>query len=141
MVRILRLLRQQNPSVMFVLENVYGMRDADRDTITRTLGVSPLRLRASYITACRRDRYFWTNLPPCHLRKPKAAKNARLQRSYESFNDVLVSGQREAGEVARLSEPTKASCITKTWHMQWNLVQVRHACPRAPAQPTLHHSI
>eukprot|EP01047_Picozoa_sp_COSAG01_P082078 COSAG01_NODE_16620_length_1220_cov_1.271186_2_plen_56_part_01 len=44
-------------------ENVYGMPAADRDVITRAMGVTPVRLRACDVSPCRRDRYFWTNLP------------------------------------------------------------------------------
>jgi hypothetical protein len=39
------------------------MPAADRDVITRAMGVTPVRLRACDVSPCRRDRYFWTNLP------------------------------------------------------------------------------
>jgi hypothetical protein len=44
------------------------MPDADRDVITAELGVTPVRLRADDVSPCRRDRYFWSNLPSRGLR-------------------------------------------------------------------------
>ena len=47
----------------FILENVASMRDKDRDTITKALGVQPVMFCASLVSAQRRKRYFWTNIP------------------------------------------------------------------------------
>eukprot|EP01045_Picozoa_sp_COSAG04_P041384 COSAG04_NODE_12551_length_647_cov_0.883212_2_plen_43_part_01 len=41
---MLKIVRKARPWVVFVLENVYGMPAADRDTITKALGVTPVRL-------------------------------------------------------------------------------------------------
>ena len=41
---MLRIVRKARPSLVFVLENVYGMPAADRDAITKALGVTPVRL-------------------------------------------------------------------------------------------------
>lgn len=41
---MLKIVRKARPKVVFVLENVYGMPAADRDTITKALGVTPVRL-------------------------------------------------------------------------------------------------
>ena len=41
---MLKIVRKARPSVVFVLENVYGMPAADRDAITKALGVTPVRL-------------------------------------------------------------------------------------------------
>lgn len=56
-----RILQEVKP-MYFVLENVASMRDADRDIITRTLGVMPLMIDAAAVSAQERKRYFWTNL-------------------------------------------------------------------------------
>jgi len=49
---VLRIVRKARPWVVFVLENVYGMPAADRDTITKALGVTPVRLVST--SACTR---------------------------------------------------------------------------------------
>lgn len=47
----------------FILENVYSMRNSDRDIITKAIGVEPILFDASLVSAQRRKRYFWTNIP------------------------------------------------------------------------------
>lgn len=57
-----RILRETNPR-WFILENVASMPKKDRETITRELGVEPLLLDASLVSAQSRKRLFWTNIP------------------------------------------------------------------------------
>jgi len=57
-VRILKLL---NPRY-FILENVASMPKADRDIITREMGVEPIMIDASLVSAQSRKRLFWTNI-------------------------------------------------------------------------------
>lgn len=47
----------------FILENVASMPKADKDTITQTLGVEPILINASLVSAQSRKRLFWTNIP------------------------------------------------------------------------------
>lgn len=47
----------------FVLENVASMKAEDKDTITKAMGVEPIMFDASLVSAQRRKRYFWTNIP------------------------------------------------------------------------------
>lgn len=58
-VRILKLL---NPRY-FILENVASMPKADKDIITREMGVEPIMIDASLVSAQSRKRLFWTNIP------------------------------------------------------------------------------
>jgi DNA (cytosine-5)-methyltransferase 3A len=58
-VRVLRLL---NPK-WFILENVNSMPKADRDIITREMGVEFIMIDASLVSAQSRKRLFWTNIP------------------------------------------------------------------------------
>lgn len=47
----------------FILENVASMGKTDKDTITKAMGVEPIMICASLVSAQRRKRYFWTNIP------------------------------------------------------------------------------
>jgi len=47
----------------FILENVASMPKADKDTITQALGVEPIMINASLVSAQSRKRLFWTNIP------------------------------------------------------------------------------
>jgi DNA (cytosine-5)-methyltransferase 3A len=51
-----------NPTY-FILENVASMPKADRDIITKTMGVEPILINASLVSAQCRKRLFWTNIP------------------------------------------------------------------------------
>ena len=58
-VRILKLLEPK----YFILENVASMPKKDKDIITETLGVEPIMINASLVSAQQRKRLFWTNIP------------------------------------------------------------------------------
>lgn len=47
----------------FILENVASMPKADRDIITKEMGVEPILINASLVSAQCRKRLFWTNIP------------------------------------------------------------------------------
>jgi DNA (cytosine-5)-methyltransferase 3A len=57
-----RIKKECNPK-WFVLENVASMPKADRDIITREMGVDPVMFNASLVSAQCRKRLFWTNIP------------------------------------------------------------------------------
>ena len=57
--RILKLLKPR----YFILENVNSMPKADRDIITREMGVEPVMIDAALVSAQSRKRLFWTNIP------------------------------------------------------------------------------
>lgn len=57
-----RLKNECNPTY-FILENVASMPKADRDIITREMGVKPVLFNASLVSAQCRKRLFWTNIP------------------------------------------------------------------------------
>lgn len=51
----------------FILENVASMSKKDKDTITKELGVDPIMIDASLVSAQSRKRLFWTNIPGVKL--------------------------------------------------------------------------
>jgi len=57
-----RIKKECNPK-WFILENVASMPKADRDIITREMGVEPVMFNASLVSAQSRKRLFWTNIP------------------------------------------------------------------------------
>jgi DNA-cytosine methyltransferase len=57
--RILRLIKPK----WFILENVNSMPKKDRDIITKEMGVEPIMIDASLVSAQSRKRLFWTNIP------------------------------------------------------------------------------
>lgn len=61
-VRILKELQMVNPDVKFLLENV-RMKKEHQDIISSYLGVEPIMINNSLVSAQNRVRYYWTNIP------------------------------------------------------------------------------
>jgi len=57
-----RLLDECKPKY-FLLENVASMTNADRDTISKHMGVEPIFINSKLLSAQERRRYYWTNIP------------------------------------------------------------------------------
>jgi len=60
-VRALKEIRQTNPKVLFMLENV-NMKKEWRDIISKELGVEPIAFNSNLVSAQNRDRLYWTNI-------------------------------------------------------------------------------
>ena len=67
-VRILKFLKPK----YFILENVASMSLKDKEIITQQLGVEPILIDASLVSAQCRKRYFWTNIP--NIQQPEDRK-------------------------------------------------------------------
>ena len=61
-VDILNHIKELNPKVLFLQENVGSARKEDIGVMSRTLGVYPVRINSSLVVAALRDRYYWTNI-------------------------------------------------------------------------------
>ena len=57
----IRLLKEIKPKY-FLLENV-KMKKESMDVITKALGVEPIFINSSRVSAQNRQRYYWTNIP------------------------------------------------------------------------------
>lgn len=66
----IRILNEVKPKY-FILENVASMSNEARDLITETLGVQPIMINASLVSAQNRKRYFWTNIQGVTLPEDK----------------------------------------------------------------------
>jgi len=51
-----------NPNVFFMLENV-GMKKEYEDVITEYMGVNPIKINSSLVSAQNRKRLYWSNIP------------------------------------------------------------------------------
>lgn len=78
-VRILKEIQKINLNVKFLLENV-KMKIEHSDVISKILEVNPIRINSSLITACRRDRLYWTNIPNVTIPEP-------IDISFDDIND------------------------------------------------------
>lgn len=86
-----RILKEVNPKY-FLMENVV-MRKEDEAVITSMLGVKPVRINSSLVTAQLRDRLYWTNIPGVTIPEDKGIK----------LQDVISNGYAPV---------EKARCLT-----------------------------
>jgi DNA (cytosine-5)-methyltransferase 3A len=61
-VEILEHIKSLNPKVLFFQENVGSASKLDVGIMSRALGVYPVRINSSLVTAQLRDRYYWSNI-------------------------------------------------------------------------------
>jgi DNA (cytosine-5)-methyltransferase 3A len=61
-VDIINYIKSLNPNVLFLQENVGSASKLDVGIMSRCLGVYPVRINSSLVTAQLRDRYYWTNI-------------------------------------------------------------------------------
>jgi len=61
-VDILNHIKELNPNVLFLQENVGSAPKSDVGIMSRALGVYPVRINSSLVTAQLRDRYYWSNI-------------------------------------------------------------------------------
>lgn len=60
-IRILKELREVNPDIKFLLENV-NMKREHLGVISKYLEIYPVRINSNLVSAQNRDRFYWTNI-------------------------------------------------------------------------------
>lgn len=108
-----RLVKELKPKY-FLLENVTKLGKW-KDVISEALGVEPIRINSSLMTAQNRDRYYWTNIP-----------NVDVPEDKEKYLSDMIPGARGCGTRNGLNKETgkwtvpnftirkdgKANCLT-----------------------------
>jgi len=79
-----RILNEVKPKY-FLLENVASMKKADRETITKIIGIEPIMINSALVSAQHRKRLYWTNI--------KGIEQPEDKHIY--LKDVLESGYTE----------------------------------------------
>lgn len=82
-----RILKEVKPKY-FILENVASMPKEAKEIITKELGVEPIMINASLVSAQNRKRLFWTNIPNVTLPEDRGIllKDILENNVDESFN-------------------------------------------------------
>lgn len=102
-----RILKEVNPTYFF-MENVGSMKNSDRDFISSLMGVEPIRINSSLVSAQLRDRYYWTNIPGASIPEDKGI----------TFQSILENGftDREKARCLLVSESRPLMSNTKRFH-------------------------
>lgn len=70
---ILNYLKEVNSNILFLLENVKSRTDVI-ETITKEIGIKPVRINSNLVSAQNRDRYYWTNINNGVIEQPEDKK-------------------------------------------------------------------
>ena len=116
----LRILKLLNPRY-FILENVNSMPKADRDIITREMGVEPIMIDAALVSAQSRKRLFWTNIPVVGLPPDRGIRVKDILEPDGEEDDRMTTADgkayclkaRYSGATEKHSVETKQSTMVK----------------------------
>lgn len=109
-----RILKEINPKYFF-MENVI-MKKEDEQLISEMMGVKPIRINSSLVSAQLRDRLYWTNIPNVTIPKDKTIRlNDILNNGYsdrEKARALLVSDSRPLTSPNKMLHRYKGSGFT-----------------------------
>lgn len=98
-----RILKSVEPKY-FILENVASMSNDAKQEITDTLGVEPIMINASLVSAQRRKRLFWTNIPNVILPEDKSILLKDILEQKVDVNFTVKSVEFVPGGVGKKNE-------------------------------------
>ena len=122
----IRLLDEVKPKY-YLLENTHGNKEAT-NTITETLGVTPISINSKLVSAQNRPRYYWTNIPDI---KQPLDKGITTNDIFD-YSGVLADECRvkwlnsESGKKSvekgytKVNPYPKSGCLTALGHKKWN---------------------
>ena len=94
-IEILEHIKQLNPNVLFLQENVGSAAKLDVGIMSRALGVYPVRINSSLLTAQLRDRYYWTNIRTKQTMFDLVTDIPQPKDRGIMFKDIITSGKVE----------------------------------------------
>ena len=122
-VRVLRLCKPK----WFILENVASMPKADKDIITREMGVEPVMIDATLVSAQSRKRLFWTNIPVVGLPVDRGIRvKDILEPDGEEDKRMTTTDGKAYCLKARYSGATEKHSVETKQSTMVRLIQVGH---------------
>ena len=94
-VEILEHIKYLNPKVLFLQENVGSASKLDVGIMSRALGVYPVRINSSLVTAQLRDRYYWSNIRTKETMFDLVTDIPQPKDKKIMFKDIITGGRVE----------------------------------------------
>lgn len=117
-VRVWKELKAKNPNMYFLLENVV-MKKEWSDMISDILGVQPIKINSSLVSAQSRNRLYWTNIP--NVQQPidrglviEDVIEPIFSADYPSYLDGEYCGRKRKDMVKLSTE--KGACLTASMY-------------------------
>jgi site-specific DNA-cytosine methylase len=92
-VEILEHIKSLNQNVLFLQENVGSASKLDVGIMSRALGVYPVRINSSLVTAQLRDRYYWSNIKTIQTMFDTTTDIPQPKDKGILFKDIITSGE------------------------------------------------
>ena len=108
-VDILEHIKSLNPNVLFLQENVGSASKLDVGIMSRSLGVYPVRINSSLVTAQLRDRYYWSNIRTKETMFDVVTDIPQPKDRGVMFKDILTSGNTKREKATCLMERNEKS--------------------------------
>lgn len=103
-IEILEHIKSLNQNVLFVQENVGSASKLDVGIMSRALGVYPVRINSSLVTAQLRDRYYWSNIKTKETMFDLVTDIPQPDDRKIMFKDIITSGFVERMKSTALME-------------------------------------
>lgn len=123
-VKTLKALQKTNPNIKFLLENV-RMKKEHLDIISEQLGVSPILINSSLLSAQNRQRYYWANWKITQPQDRSILLKDIIEHGVsENFNlsNKLVNGLKNGSPAFKgrfkphTAETKKSYCLTARYY-------------------------
>jgi DNA-cytosine methyltransferase len=103
-IEILEHVRSLNPNVIFFQENVGSANKKDIGIMSRAMGLYPVRINSSLVTAQLRDRYYWTNIRTKQTMFDTVTDIPEPQDRGIMFKDILTDGYTDRDKARAILE-------------------------------------
>jgi DNA (cytosine-5)-methyltransferase 3A len=112
-VDILEHIKALNPKVLFLQENVGSASKLDVGIMSRALGVYPVRINSSLLTAQLRDRYYWSNIRTKETMFDVVTDIPQPKDKGIMFKDIITDGYVERVKSLALLESESRACTSQ----------------------------
>jgi DNA (cytosine-5)-methyltransferase 3A len=112
-VEILENIKSFNPNVLFLQENVGSAKKLDIGIMSRALGVYPVRINSSLVTAQLRDRYYWSNIRTKETMFDIVTDIPQPKDRKIMFKDIITDGKVERVKALALLESESRVCTSQ----------------------------
>ena len=112
-VEILEHIKSLNNKVLFLQENVGSASKLDVGIMSRALGVYPVRINSSLLTAQLRDRYYWSNIRTKETMFDVVTDIPQPKDKGIMFKDIITGGTVERVKALAILESESRACTSQ----------------------------
>ena len=129
-VRVLRIVKEKNPNVKFLLENVGSASKKDKEIINETLGCVGKTFNSQLLSAQNRNRVYWTNID---FKFPANRKQVFMQ-------DILEDAVPDKYYLSQKMYDCIMSPATKGWQSGKMEIDLKIARPLTATMHKMHRA-